>query len=111
MKTCSNRNGEPIIKVSNIITGGLAGFLMVGLSGCNNDPSCSDLRYAPKWKIEECQKNHTQNSSWIPIYSNSSNSYAGTTDYIPSANKLSEQPTTSTKKSGFFSSSSSSSGG
>lgn len=95
---------KPINKVSNIITGSLATFLMVGLSGCDSDPSCRDLKYAPKWKIEECQKNHTQNSSWIPIYSNSNNSYAGTSGWVPSANKLSEQPTSSTKKSGFFSS-------
>ena len=108
MKTFNNRNGKPIIKVSNIITGSLAGFLMVGLSGCDSNPSCRDLRYAPQWKIEECRKNHTQSSSWIPIYSNSSNSYAGTTGWVPSANKLPEQPTSSTKKSGFFSGSSSS---
>ena len=69
---------KPINKVSNIITGSLATFLMVGLSGCDSDPSCRDLKYAPKWKIEECQKNHTQNSSWIPIYFSSR---SGSTSY------------------------------
>jgi len=103
-----------IKKAGHAITGGLATFLVVGLTGCEDkDPSCRDLRYAPQWKIEECQKNYTNrqtSSSWIPIYSNSSNSHAGTTGYIPSANKLpsTDAPSSSTK-SGFFKSSSGSS--
>ena len=113
MKMFKNRKNKHIGKASNVITGGLAAFLVGGFSGCDSDPSCRDLRYAPQWKIEECQKNYTNrqtSSSWIPIYSNSSNSHAGTTGYIPSANKLpsTDAPPSSTK-SGFFKSSSNSS--
>lgn len=106
-----NRKNKHIGKASNFITGGLAAFLVGGLSGCDNNSDCKDLKYAPQRKIEECRdRNYSHSSSsWIPIYSNTSNSQAGTPGYIPTANKLPSTDTQSSTKSGFFKSSSGSS--
>ena len=111
-----------IKKVGHAITGGLATFLIVGLSGCEDkDPNCKDLAYAPQWRIDECKQqeaktnsyagsgshtssqNHSAGSSWLPLWllmNNSNNAHSGYTY------GSSDGP----KNNGFFKSSSGSSG-
>lgn len=104
---------KPIKKASQAITGGLAAFLIVGLTGCGDkeDPNCKDLAYAPQWRIDECKQqdpkpnsyggsspssnntqNHSSGVSWLPLFisnmlnSNNQNT-RGYTAPIDSSNK------------------------
>lgn len=123
----STKSKKPFIKASGISIG-LAAFLVVGLSGCD-DSNQSIATKQQKCKLqeyrlqhqEECEdinrrfgnasvnanNYHSSGSSWVPMWMmmNSMNSHAGYS-YGPTATTS----VTSTK-SGFFSSSSSSSSG
>lgn len=79
--TRAKRKRNHIQKIPNVITGGLATFLIMGLSGCDGgDPTCKDLKYAPQWKIEECKRSNTTGSSGhstIMPFMNTGTSHSG----------------------------------
>ena len=108
MKVHTNRRGNQIISGKTAITGGLAVFLIAGLSGCDGDikNDCKDP-YAPQYKIEECKKSgyvgSSSHTSFLPFFLNSgsSNNYVGSTG--STSNKSVDTNTSSTKSSGFFS--------
>lgn len=107
MKRIKVRKRNHIQRVSNIITGSLVTFLVVGLNGCdgNSDPACRDLRYAPQWKVEQCRNNSGPSSGFIPM----GTSNYGSTHQYANQGITNDSSISSTKKSGFFGSSSSSS--
>lgn len=115
MKVHKNRKGNHIISGKTALTGGLAIFLISGLSGCDGGikDDCKDP-YAPQHKIEECKKKgyvgSTSHTSILPFFFNSgsSNNYTGSTTSGSISNTSSTSNTTSTKSSGFFSGTSSS---
>ena len=109
MKVHKNRKGNHIIPGKTALTGGLAVFLISGLTGCDGDikNDCKDP-YAPQYKIEECKKRgyvgSSSHTSFLPFFFNSgsSNNYVGST--TSGSNKsIDTSNTSSTKSSGFFS--------
>ena len=112
-----------IKKAGYAITGGLATFLVVGLTGCEDkDSNYKDLAYAPQWRVDECKQQeiklnnyagsgshnsgqtHSTGSSWLPLWllmNNSNNAHNGYT--YGSSN--------GSKNTGYFKSSSGSTGG
>lgn len=107
----SVKSKKPFIKASGISIG-LAAFLVAGLSGCDgsnvHDQDCRDLKYAPKWKVEECQqRNRTTATNWVPINTHYNSGTRYVDSYVPQTTKTSPVETPTPTKSGFFSSGSS----
>lgn len=105
----SAKYGKHFIRASGISIG-LTAFLVAGLSGCDgsnvHDQDCRDLKYAPKWKVEECQqRNRTTATNWVPINTHYNSGTRYNDSYVPQTTKMSPVETPAPTKSGFFSSS------
>ena len=103
----SAKSGKHFIGASGISIG-LATFLVAGLSGCDGsngyDQDCRDLKYAPKWKVEECQqRNRTTATNWVPINTHYNSGTRYVDSYVPQTTKTSQVETPTPTKSGFFS--------
>ena len=112
-----NNKRKYIGSYKTIVTGGLATFLIFGLTGCDGSNESRDtkkqkckLQSYKEQHLEECKdlENHSTNTSWLPYWLMMNNANNGTSN---AHSGFTYGSNTSSKSSGYHSGGSMSSGG